>query len=54
MVNFKKIDDHDFIFMNEPLTSKEEKDFSDFLKSRKIRAKQRLQTPSQINNVAKI
>ena len=37
MANFKKMDDHDFIFVNKPLTEKEEKEFSDFLKARKTK-----------------
>ena len=37
MANFKKIDDHDFIFVNKTLTAQEEKEFSDFLKTRKTR-----------------
>jgi len=47
MANFKKIDDHDFVFVNKPLTAKEEKEFSDFLKSRKSKAKRNTQTPSK-------
>lgn len=39
MINFKKMDYKDFVFLNKPLTKKEEKDFSDFLKSRKKKAK---------------
>jgi hypothetical protein len=39
MANFKKMDDHDFIFVNKPLTAKEEKKFSDFLKARKSSVK---------------
>lgn len=39
MANFKKMDDHDFVFVNKPLTVKEEKEFSDFLKIRKTKAK---------------
>lgn len=35
MINFKKMDDKDFVFVNKPLTNKEEQEFSDFLKSRK-------------------
>jgi len=35
MANFKKMDDHDFVFVNKPLTENEEKEFSDFLKRRK-------------------
>lgn len=39
MANFKKMDDHDFVFVNKPLTEKEEKEFSDFLKIRKSKPK---------------
>jgi hypothetical protein len=35
MINIKKMDDKDFVFVNKPLSKKEEKEFSDFLKSRK-------------------
>jgi len=45
MANFKKMDDHDFVFVNKPLTAKEEKEFSDYLKSRKTKAKRKTQTP---------
>jgi hypothetical protein len=41
MANFKKIDDKDFVFVNKPLSEKEEKAFSDFLKNRKIGSKRR-------------
>lgn len=41
MINFKKMDDKDFVFVNKPLTNKEEQEFSDFLKSRK---KKRMRT----------
>jgi hypothetical protein len=40
MINLKKIDDKDFVFINKPLSDKEEKAFSDFLKSRKTKIKQ--------------
>jgi len=39
MANYKEMDDQDFVFVNEPLTEKEEKEFSDFLKKRKTRKK---------------
>jgi hypothetical protein len=39
MINFKKMDDKDFVFVNKPLSSREEKEFSDFLKLRKTKAK---------------
>jgi hypothetical protein len=37
MINFKKIDDKDFIFINKGLSEKEDKAFSDFLKNRKTK-----------------
>ncbi len=39
MINFKKMDDKDFVFINKPLDDKEEKEFSDFLKNRKALAR---------------
>lgn len=39
MVNFKKMDEHDFVFVNKPLTATEEKEFSNFLRERKARFK---------------
>ena len=39
MINFKKMDDKDFVFVSKPLSYKEEKEFSDFLKSRKTKAR---------------
>ena len=39
MIDFKKMDDKDFIFVNKPLSDKDEKQFSDFLKSRKAKTK---------------
>jgi len=39
MINFKKMDEKDFVFLNKPLSDKEEKEFSDFLKSRKAKAR---------------
>jgi hypothetical protein len=49
MANFKKMDDHDFVFVNKPLTQKEDKEFSDFLKVRKsrVKAKRTLRTVSR-------
>jgi hypothetical protein len=49
MANFKKMDDKDFVFVNKPLTTKEEKEFSDFLKTRKsrVKAKRRLRTATR-------
>jgi len=40
MMDLKKMDEKDFVFVNKPLSDKEEKAFSDFLKSRKTRTKQ--------------
>ena len=37
MINFKKMDDKDFVFVNKPLSNKQEKEFSNFLKSRKAK-----------------
>lgn len=39
MINFKKMDDKDFVFINKPLSNMEEKKFSDFLKSRKAKSR---------------
>ena len=39
MINFKKMDDKDFVFVNKPLSEKKEKEFSDFLKSRKTKTR---------------
>lgn len=36
MINFKKMDDKDFVFINKDQSDKADKDFSDFLKNRKI------------------
>lgn len=52
MINFKKMDDKDFVFVNKPLSKKEEKEFSDFLKSckkkiRKKRAMKKRESSSQ-------
>ncbi len=37
MIDFKKMDDKDFIFINKNLSQKDDKEFSDFLKNRKKR-----------------
>jgi hypothetical protein len=37
MINLKKMDDEDFVFLSMPLSEKEEKDFSNFLKQRKTK-----------------
>ncbi len=35
MIDFKKMDDKDFVFINKRLSKKDDKAFSDFLKNRK-------------------
>jgi hypothetical protein len=35
MINFKKMDEKDFVFISKPLSDKEDKAFSEFLKNRK-------------------
>jgi hypothetical protein len=37
MINFKKMDDKDFVFINKNLSEKDDKQFSNFLKKRKTR-----------------
>jgi hypothetical protein len=49
MINFKKIDDKDFVFVNKPLSDKEEKEFSDFLKNRKTKQKSATQQLKTLN-----
>ena len=46
MINVKKIDEQDIVFVNKTLTAKEDKEFSDYLKERKskLKAKQNLRT----------
>jgi hypothetical protein len=39
MVNFKKMDEKDFVFVNRPTSKKEDEAFSGFLKKRKEKAK---------------
>jgi hypothetical protein len=41
MIDFKKMDDKDFVFVNKPLSDKEEKEFSQFLKSRKTKSRRK-------------
>jgi len=35
MIDFKKMDEKDFVFISKPLNDKEDKAFSEFLKNRK-------------------
>lgn len=37
MINFKKMDEKDFVFISKPLSDKEDKAFSEFLKNRKAK-----------------
>ena len=37
MKNISKLDDEDVVFINRPWTDKEKKEFSDFLKKRKVK-----------------
>ena len=39
MIDFKKMDDKDFVFVTKSLSDKEEKEFSEFLKARKTKAR---------------
>ena len=48
MVNFKKMDNKDFVFINKPLDSKTDKEFSEFLKFLKRRKERR-----KIKNIKK-
>lgn len=41
MINYKKMDEKDFIFIQKTISEKEEKQFSDFLKNRKIKSARR-------------
>ncbi len=47
------MDDHDLVFVNKPLTAKEEKEFSDFLKTRKsgVKVKRTLRTVTRTKKV---
>ncbi len=38
MIDFKKMDDKDFVFINKPVSDKDDKSFSDFLKNRKVKS----------------
>ena len=38
MVNFKKMDEKEFVFINKTASKEEEQDFSTFLKERKLKA----------------
>lgn len=38
MIDLKKMDDKDFVFISKPLSKKDDKTFSDFLKNRKTKS----------------
>jgi len=44
------MDDEDFVFINRPLTEKEDREFSEFLKSRQKKTKPRLKDKPQQKN----
>ena len=52
MADYKKTDDFELIFVNEPLSEKEDKEFSDFLKNLKTKplpkSKQNITTKTAI------
>jgi hypothetical protein len=37
MINFKKMDEKDFVFINKPVSDREDNAFSEFLKNRKTK-----------------
>lgn len=37
MIDFKKMDDKDFVFINNPTNDEDDKAFTDFLKNRKMK-----------------
>ena len=47
MVNFKKMDEKDFIFVNRPTNKKEDEAFSEFLKNRKAKTKARTKSKAR-------
>ena len=54
MPNFRKIDEKDFVFIDISLTETEERQFSEFLKSRKAKKaiKKKKERVSQKNTIA--
>ncbi len=44
MIDFKKMDNKDFVFVSKPLSDREEKEFSEFLKSRKTKSRRKRDT----------
>ena len=51
MIDLKKIDDKDFVLVNKPLTEKEEKEFSDFLRARKTKSR-RIRVAKKANDLS--
>ncbi len=54
MINYNKIEEKEFVFVNKPHSDKEDKAFSDFLKRRKTKVKSKKKTllptkPSPLN-----
>ena len=47
MIDFNKLDDKDFVFVNKSLSDKEEKEFSEFLKVRRIKRSRKLESSAQ-------
>lgn len=41
MIDFKKMDEKDFVFVNKALSDNEEKKFSEFLKTRKTKVRRK-------------
>ncbi len=54
MINFKKMDEKDFVFINKPLSEKEEKEFSEFLKNRKSLNRHTIKRRKNIHKVSKV
>ncbi len=52
MINFKKMDEKDFVFVNKPLSETEEKAFSEFLKARKSKVR-RTRATKKIKEISK-
>jgi hypothetical protein len=54
MVNFKKMDEKDFVFVNKSPDEKEEKAFSDFLKTRKMLANRAIKRRKKVRTTKKV
>ncbi|PIQ21855.1 MAG: hypothetical protein COW65_06630 [Cytophagales bacterium CG18_big_fil_WC_8_21_14_2_50_42_9] len=51
MINFKKMDDKDLVFINRPLTEKEDLEFSEYLKAHKKKIKVRVKRQASTVNI---